>query len=92
MEELFASDIKLAYSPEFNFVFENFHETEVSKLQRNILKCPSYYDCASWTMYHKNTSFLLSDVLAELNYATGDFVGKNSEPLVCRLEDGVVFS
>jgi len=43
-------------------------------------------------MYHKNASFLLADILAKINYATGDFLGENSEPLVFRLEDGVVFS
>jgi hypothetical protein len=34
----------------------------------------------------------MSDVVAEVNYAKGDFIGENSEPLVCRLEDGVVFT
>ena len=28
-------------------------------------------------------------MMAEENYAKGDFVGDNSKPLVCRLEDGV---
>jgi hypothetical protein len=34
----------------------------------------------------------LSDIIAEDNYAAGVYVGKNSEPLLCRLEDGVVSS
>jgi len=29
---------------------------------------------------------------AELCYATGEFVGKNSEPLLCKLEDGIFLS
>ena len=45
-----------------------------------------------WTMYHKNSSIFISNVLAELNYAVGKFVGENSEPLICRLEDGVFYS
>jgi hypothetical protein len=32
-DELFASGIKLAYSPEYNLFFENFYETEVSKVK-----------------------------------------------------------
>ena len=37
-------------------------------------------------------SVLLADIYAEVNYASGHYVGKNSEPLLCRLEDGVVYS
>jgi hypothetical protein len=36
--------------------------------------------------------FFISNFLAELNYAIGKFVGENSEPLICRLEDGVIYS
>jgi len=91
-DELFASGIRLTYSPEYSFIFEKSDEAEVSKLQRNLVKCPNYLFCANWSMYYRNASILISDVLAELNYAIGHFLGKNSEPLVCRLEDGVVFS
>ena len=31
------------------------------------------------------------DKVAENNYAAGTFVGENSEPLLCRLEDGIIF-
>jgi len=41
-------------------------------------------------MYQKNVSILLTDKLVEDKYARGAFVGENSEPLLCRLEDGVV--
>jgi hypothetical protein len=34
----------------------------------------------------------LLDKHAEDNYAAGFFVGENSEPLLCRLEDGVVYT
>jgi hypothetical protein len=44
-----------------------------------------------WTRYWKNVSILLDDIVAEINYAAGDFVGENSEPLLRRLEYGVVF-
>jgi hypothetical protein len=40
-------------------------------------------------MYQKNVSIMLSDLKAEAYYAVGDFVGENSEPYVCKLEDGV---
>ena len=58
------------------------------------MQCPkkAYHVFFEWTMYHKNSSIFISDVLAELNYAIGKFVGENSEPLMCRLEDGVFYS
>jgi hypothetical protein len=37
-------------------------------------------------------SLLLSDIVAEMHYAVGDYIGENSESLLCRLEDGVVFT
>ena len=58
------------------------------------MKCPkvAYQVCLEWTLYHKNASIFISEVLAELNYAIGKFLSQNSEPLMCRLEDGVLFS
>ena len=92
MDEMFDSGIKVAYLPEHSFIFENGDETELSKLQRNRANCPSFYECVLWAIFQKNVSVLLIDNFAEVNYARGGFIGENSEPLVCRLEDGVVFS
>ena len=39
----------------------------------------------------KKCAYFLADITAEFNYAIGDFVGRNSKPLLCKLEDGVVF-
>ena len=92
MEELFASGIKLAYTPGHNFIFENGDETEKSIVQRNRVNCPSFQVCENWAKYQKNVSILVVDKAAEDNYAGGDYVGENSEHLLCKLEDGVVFS
>jgi hypothetical protein len=92
MDELFASGIKLAFPPEYNFFFENGDETEASKVHRNRANCSSFNVCLHWAKYQKNISVLLSDNVAELWYAQGNFLGENSEPLLCRLEDGVVFT
>jgi len=92
MDELLASGIKLAYPPEYDFIFENAEGTEFSKAQRNRMSCPSFDVCINWPIYHKNVSFISSDMYAEQNYASGSFVGENSESLVCKLQDGVVFS
>ena len=35
-------------------------------------------------------SILLSDLYADINYATGNSCGENSEPLLCRLKEGAV--
>ena len=91
MDELFASGIKLAYPPEYNFIFELGDETEVVKIHRNRANCPSYKVCMEWAKCQKNVSILMDDSAAEENYARGYFVGENSEPLVCRLEDGLVY-
>jgi hypothetical protein len=55
------------------------------------VKCPSHLNCFEWAKYQKNVSILLVDISAEILYAIGEFVGDNSELLLCKLEDGVVF-
>jgi len=80
MDELFASGIKLACLPEYSFIFEYGEETEVSKEQRYHLNCLSFKVCVEWAKHKKNASVLLLDIIVEMNYATGDFIGENSEP------------
>jgi hypothetical protein len=94
MDEMFAPGIKLAYSPDCNFIFANGGDKEVSKLQRNLLKYPmnAYRVCLELTMYHKCASIFISDFFAEIFYAICEFVGENSEPFRFRLEDEVIFS
>jgi hypothetical protein len=92
MDELFASGIFLAYPPEYSSFVENGDETEVSKIKRNRVICPSYDICVDWAIYHKNVSVSLLDKVVEEKYAWGRFVGEKSESLLCRLEDGVIFN
>ena len=61
----------------------------MSKVQRNHVNCLSYEFRVNWAKYHKNLSILVPDMIAEGNYASGNFVGESSEPFLCRLEDGV---
>jgi hypothetical protein len=92
IDELFASGIKLAYPPEYNFIFKNGDETEASKVLRNRANCPSFDVCENWAKYKNNVSILLTDMVAEEMHAFGGYFGQKSEPLVCGLEDGVVFT
>jgi len=92
MDEMFASGIKLAYLRGYDFIFEKGDETEASVVKRNQVICSTFEVCANWAKYHQNISILLVDMVAEEYYAIGYFVGENSEPLVCRLEDGIVFN
>jgi hypothetical protein len=46
----------------------------------------------NWAIYQKNISILLVDIVAEEHYAAGAFVGENSEPLLCRLEDEAILN
>ena len=43
-------------------------------------------------VYQKNVSILLVDIIAECHYVLDCFVGENSESLLCRLEDGLIFT
>jgi len=87
MDELFASDIKPAYLQSDDRFFELIVGTESLQIKRNHVNCPSKEICLAWMKDHKNVSIILYDKEAELRYATGEFVGKNAEPLMCKLED-----
>jgi hypothetical protein len=45
-----------------------------------------------WARYVKIVSILMAAKLAEEQYARGSFVAENFELMVCKLEDGVVYS
>jgi len=92
MDELFGSGIKLYYPPDFDFIFENGDDTEISIIQTNLANCPSYEVCLDWAMYHKNISILFADLDAEYYSADNLILGESSEPLLCRLEDGIVYN
>jgi hypothetical protein len=89
LDQLFSTGIKLAYDAEHNFVFENLEETEASNVQIHRVDCPSFEVCENWAIYQKNVSILLYDFDAETGFARGEYFGENSEPLLCRLDDGV---
>ena len=89
MDELFESRIRLYYQPGYNFIFENVDETAASKVRRNKVNCPWLGDCVNRAKYENDVSIFLPDMDAEKYYASGDFVGENSEPFLCKLEDGV---
>jgi len=91
MDELFASGIKLGYATEYRLMVKSFDETELSNIERNHVNCPSYEVCVDWASHQKNVSVLMVDKGAEEQYARGSLVGENSEPLVCMLDDGVIY-
>ena len=92
IDELFSSGSRLAYPEGSNFLIEENIGPESLEVQRKRVNCLSYDECVDWAIYHKNVSLLLADKSAEEHYARGDFVGENSESLLCRLEDGVIYS
>jgi len=92
MDELFNSGTKLAYGTSYSGYFDASDETKASKRKETFVNCPSFQVCVDWAKDKKNVSILIFDKDAEVNYAFGNFIGKNSEPLLCKLDDGVVYS
>jgi len=50
-----------------------------------------YWSCFHSARYHKDISILLRDLEAELQNALGSMLDENSEPPLCKLEDGEVY-
>jgi hypothetical protein len=92
MDEHLDSRNILAYQDGQNYFFDCGDETEGSQVQRNRVNFPSFLVCVDWARYQKNVSILLIDLDVEEADAVVNFVGENSQTLVCRLEDGVVYT
>jgi hypothetical protein len=90
MDELFSSDIKLAYTPGKKDFLENGDDIDTTKIFRNRVYCPSFEVCISWAKYQRNVSFLMPDYFAEIYYSNGALFGENFKNLVCKLEDGLI--
>jgi hypothetical protein len=91
IDELLASGIKLADRPRNDLIFDITDETEASIVRRIRVICPSSEVCANRAKY-QNVSILFDDLYADEFYAGCGFVGENSKPLVCGLDDAVVFT
>jgi hypothetical protein len=92
MHELFDSDLKLPIIPETAENMEFVYEIEPSILKGRYVNCQKYNICLDWAAHQKNMSIIFIDTFAEVNYALGNFTGENSEPLLCKLEDGELFA
>ena len=92
MDELLASGIKLHYPEHFNLIFEIDNQTEIAKIKRNRVICHTNLECLNWAFYHKNVSFFISDLSAEINIDYAHSLGKSSKPWFCRLENGMVYN
>jgi hypothetical protein len=92
MDELFGSDMKLAYHPIHSSVFEDGNKTEVSNVRRMKANCPSIEVCINWAKNYKNVSVFLADYNFQKQFDNGAYVGGNGEPLLCRIDDGVFFN
>jgi hypothetical protein len=91
MDELLDSGNVLAYQEGQNYIFDCGDETEGSQVQGNRVNFPSFLVCVDWANY-ENVSILLIELDVEEPYAVVNFVGENSQTLVCALEDGVFYT
>jgi hypothetical protein len=92
MDELLASGIKLHYHKHYNLIFEVDNQTEKAKIKRNRVICPNDLECIYWVFYHKNISFFMSDLSAEINIDYAYSLGKSSKPWFCRLQNGMAYN
>jgi len=81
----------VAFPESFNVFFDELDGMEPLQIKSKTVNCSSYDVSVAWAKYLKNISIHLIDKFAEVNYATGVLVGENSEPLLCKIEDGVIY-
>jgi hypothetical protein len=87
MNEVSAAGISSFYSPEYNFLFENVDET----VQIMPWQYHKIYESINWVSVHKNMSLFFDDLWIESYNYWGNFSGGYSEPVMCKLEDDLVY-
>ena len=92
MDVLLGSCIGIAYPEILNVFFDEIDGMESLQIKSNYVNCSSYDVCVEWAKYHTNILIYLLDKFAEICYANDDLGGDNSEPLLCKIEDGVFIS
>ena len=89
MDELLASGIKLAYLSRYNSIFENYDETEISKIRRYRVIYPSDSKSFKLAVNHKNISLFIPYLNDEILNDKAYNLSKSSVPFLCRLENGI---
>jgi hypothetical protein len=91
MDELLASGIFITYLLKYKFLFVN-DDVISTHIQSRPMVSAWVHDILAWAVYHKNVSIFVGDLHVEAFFALGYLVGENSEPLLCKLEDGTYYN
>jgi hypothetical protein len=91
MDELLASGIFITYLLKYKFLFVN-DDVISTHIQSRPMVSAWVHDILKWAVYHKNVSIFMGDLHVEAFFALGYLVGENSEPLLCKLEDGTFYN
>jgi hypothetical protein len=91
MDELLASGILLLYDSKFNFLFIK-DDKIITHIQTQHEDFAVWEFGLSWAIIHKNTSLFLEDMEAEIMFAFSTLNHENSEPVLCKLEDGMIYN
>jgi hypothetical protein len=86
MDQLLASGIKFAYDPLLSDYLLHPSDWEYKEIVKNLANCPSYAVCLNWAKNHGNVSIFVN----ENNFYMFNFAFRESETLLCRLDDGVI--
>jgi hypothetical protein len=90
MDELLASGLFLEFPPKFDFNFMNDDIVRINS-QRQPDFDVTMTVALDWAIHHKNLSLFVQDFRVETMISIGELVSENSEPLLCKLEDGTVY-
>jgi hypothetical protein len=92
MDELYESGIKLCYPSVYDYFFENGDETGLLNVKRNFENVALYVSCYNSSFHLKNSAVLFTGLDAESLNAKGVLLNENSEPSLCKLEDGEAYN
>jgi hypothetical protein len=90
LNDVSAAGISFYYKTEYSFLFVG-DEKLVHYLARPHQQPVLFKEIMNWASHHKSISFFDDELCIAAFYAWGDFVGENCEPLICKLEDSLVY-
>jgi hypothetical protein len=90
VEQMLHSEMKYGLHNEFKRLFTDTSDHVQSEIVKNALECPDDETCLIWATVYHTISFILSDLVFEIDRSRRKMRDENNRPIICELENGVV--
>jgi len=90
VEQMLKSEKMFGISKWYNVFFTKISDPVDSAIIKDAVKCTDESTCFTWAAVYHNISAPIKDLDVDIYRARGEWTDKNSRPLLCEIDGGVV--